>query len=141
MANLGFTEIMLILLVVLLLFGAKRLPEVGASFGKGIREFKRSLSDTQEAIMGTDEQRNLSQRQPDAPPQSTTSAGEPKRLSQSSGNADGPAPRCGPFVVSVPRRQLGWGRGAACCCSWSLARLSTTLADSRSAARKPRTRS
>jgi len=82
-ANLGFTEIMLILLVVLLLFGAKRLPEVGASFGKGIREFKRSLSDTQEAIMGTDEQRNLSQRQPDAPPQSTTtSAGEPKRLSQ-----------------------------------------------------------
>lgn len=82
MANLGFTEIMLILLVVLLLFGAKRLPEVGASFGKGIREFKRSLSDTQEAIMGTDEQRNLSQRQPDAPPQSTTSAGEPKRLSQ-----------------------------------------------------------
>lgn len=82
MANLGFTEIMLILLVVLLLFGAKRLPEVGASFGKGIREFKRSLSDTQEAIMGTDEQRNLSQRQPDAPPQSTPSSGEPKRLSQ-----------------------------------------------------------
>ena len=82
MANLGFTEIVLILLVVLLLFGAKRLPEVGASFGKGIREFKRSLSDTQEAIMGNDEQRNLSQRQPDAPPQSTSGSGEPKRLSQ-----------------------------------------------------------
>ncbi|HEU5042206.1 MAG TPA: twin-arginine translocase TatA/TatE family subunit [Gemmatimonadales bacterium] len=82
MANLGFTEIMLILLVVLLLFGAKRLPEVGASFGKGIREFKRSLSDTQEAIMGSDEQRNLSQRPPDAPPQSAPTSGEPKRLSQ-----------------------------------------------------------
>jgi sec-independent protein translocase protein TatA len=40
--NLGFTEIMLITVVVLLLFGAKRLPEVGASIGKGIREFKRS---------------------------------------------------------------------------------------------------
>ena len=52
MANLGFTEIALILVVVLLLFGAKRLPEVGASFGKGIREFKRSLTDTQDAIMG-----------------------------------------------------------------------------------------
>jgi sec-independent protein translocase protein TatA len=80
--NLGFTEIMVILLVVLLLFGAKRLPEVGASIGKGIREFKRSISDTQDAIMNNDEQRsNLPPRQADetqpAPP-----AGEPKRLSQ-----------------------------------------------------------
>ena len=82
MANLGFTEIMLILLVVLLLFGAKRLPEVGASIGKGIREFKRSLTETQDAIMGSDDQRNLSARQPDAPPQSTPPSGEPKRLSQ-----------------------------------------------------------
>ena len=82
MANLGFTEIMLILLVVLLLFGAKRLPEVGASIGKGIREFKRSLTDTQDAIMGSEDQRNLSPRQPDAPPQSAPPSGEPKRLSQ-----------------------------------------------------------
>ncbi len=80
MANLGFTEIMLILLVVLLLFGAKRLPEVGASIGKGIREFKRSLTDTQEAIMGSEEQRNPPR--PLDPPQSTASSGEPKRLSQ-----------------------------------------------------------
>jgi sec-independent protein translocase protein TatA len=80
--NLGFTEIMVILLVVLLLFGAKRLPEVGASIGKGIREFKRSLSDTQEAIMGNDDQRNLQPRQPEDPAQSKSSSGEPKRLSQ-----------------------------------------------------------
>jgi sec-independent protein translocase protein TatA len=82
--NLGFTEIMLIMVVVLLLFGAKRLPEVGASIGKGIREFKRSLTDTQDAIMGQDDaQRHLPPRQPDvssaAPP---ASQGEPKRLSQ-----------------------------------------------------------
>ena len=83
MGNLGFTEIMVILLVVLLLFGAKRLPEVGSSIGKGIREFKRSLSDTQDAIMGNDEQRNLQQRPPESPSQSTPqSSGEPKRLSQ-----------------------------------------------------------
>ena len=67
MGNLGFTEIMLIMVVVLLLFGAKRLPEVGASIGKGIREFKRSLTDTQDAIMGSDEaQRNLPPRQMDS---------------------------------------------------------------------------
>jgi sec-independent protein translocase protein TatA len=43
--NLGFTEILLILLVVLLLFGAKRIPEIAGSFGKGIREFKKNMSD------------------------------------------------------------------------------------------------
>jgi sec-independent protein translocase protein TatA len=84
--NLGFTEIMLIMVVVLLLFGAKRLPEVGASIGKGIREFKRSLTDTQDAIMGSDDaQRNLPPRQADvSTPQSQSNApvGEPKRLSQ-----------------------------------------------------------
>ena len=83
MGNLGFTEIMVILLVVLLLFGAKRLPEVGSSIGKGIREFKRSISDTQDAIMNTDEQRtNLPPRQTDVPQQPNSTTGEPKRLSQ-----------------------------------------------------------
>ena len=76
-------EILLILLVVLLLFGAKRLPEVGSSIGKGIREFKRSISDTQDAIMGGDEQQrsNLPPRPPESSQPSPT-AGEPKRLSQ-----------------------------------------------------------
>ena len=83
MGNLGFTEIMIILLVVLLLFGAKRLPEVGASIGKGIREFKRSLTDTQEAIMGNDEKRNLPPREPEeTTPAKPATTGEPKRLSQ-----------------------------------------------------------
>ncbi len=83
MGNLGFTEIMVILLVVLLLFGAKRLPEVGSSIGKGIREFKRSISDTQDAIMSNDEQRtNLPPRQADAAQQPAPPSGEPKRLSQ-----------------------------------------------------------
>ncbi len=82
MGNLGFTEIMVILLVVLLLFGAKRLPEVGSSIGKGIREFKRSISDTQDAIMNNEEPRsNLPPRQADAA-QPAPQTGEPKRLSQ-----------------------------------------------------------
>ncbi len=82
MGNLGFTEILIILLVVLLLFGAKRLPEVGSSIGKGIREFKRSLTDTQDAIMGNDEKRNLQPREPEETTPAKTPAGEPKRLSQ-----------------------------------------------------------
>lgn len=82
MGNLGFTEIMLIMVVVLLLFGAKRLPEVGASIGKGIREFKRSLSDTQDAIMSNEDQRNALPPRPADGTQNSPTSGEPKRLSQ-----------------------------------------------------------
>jgi sec-independent protein translocase protein TatA len=75
-------EILLIVVVVLLLFGAKRLPEVGASIGKGIREFKRSISDTQDAIMGDEQRTNLPPRTPDNVHQPSPPPGEPKRLSQ-----------------------------------------------------------
>ncbi|TET81335.1 twin-arginine translocase TatA/TatE family subunit [candidate division TA06 bacterium] len=39
--TIGWQEILLVFLVVLLLFGAKRLPEVGKSFGKGLKEFRK----------------------------------------------------------------------------------------------------
>ena len=48
--NMGFMEIMVILVLVLLLFGAKRLPEIGASMGKGIRDFKKNLSETERSL-------------------------------------------------------------------------------------------
>lgn len=41
--NIGWQEILLILLLVLLLFGARRIPEVASSIGKGIREFRRAM--------------------------------------------------------------------------------------------------
>jgi sec-independent protein translocase protein TatA len=44
MGDIGPMEIVLLLLVALLLFGAKRLPEIGRSVGQGMREFKDSLS-------------------------------------------------------------------------------------------------
>lgn len=42
--NIGWTEGILIAFLLLLLFGARRLPEIGQSLGKGIREFKKSLT-------------------------------------------------------------------------------------------------
>ncbi len=44
MPNIGPTEIILLLVLALLLFGAKRLPEIGRSLGSGMREFKDSVS-------------------------------------------------------------------------------------------------
>lgn len=48
--NLGMTELIIILVIVLVLFGAKRVPEIGASIGKGIRDFKRNINDVDRQI-------------------------------------------------------------------------------------------
>lgn len=57
--GLGIWELLVIFLIVLLFFGARRLPEIGGSLGKGIREFKDSLKEvgdeTRGEIEGPDE--------------------------------------------------------------------------------------
>ena len=50
LGGLGMWEMLLIFLVVLLLFGAKRLPEIGSSLGKGIREFKGSIREIEKEV-------------------------------------------------------------------------------------------
>ncbi len=49
-SNLGFSEILLIMVIFLLVFGAKRLPEIGSAMGKGIREFKKSMKEVTDEI-------------------------------------------------------------------------------------------
>ena len=48
--SLGITEIIVILFIVLLLFGAKRLPELAKGLGKGIKEFKKAQKDVTDEI-------------------------------------------------------------------------------------------
>jgi sec-independent protein translocase protein TatA len=48
----GVPELVVLAIVLLLIFGPKRLPEIGKSMGKGMREFKDSVS----GITGSDEQ-------------------------------------------------------------------------------------
>ena len=45
MGQLGFQELFVIFLVALLVFGPRKLPELGKSLGKGLREFKRATED------------------------------------------------------------------------------------------------
>lgn len=47
MFGLGIWELLILFLIVLLLFGANRLPEIGSSLGRGIREFKDSIEGTE----------------------------------------------------------------------------------------------
>jgi sec-independent protein translocase protein TatA len=46
----GGGELIIILVIVLILFGAKRIPEIASGLGKGIREFKKSVKDVQSEI-------------------------------------------------------------------------------------------
>lgn len=81
--NFGFMEIMIILVIVLLLFGAKRIPEIAGSLGKGINEFKRNISDAQRQI--TEPAPRTEQRIAQAAPTASEPAEErpePKRLLQ-----------------------------------------------------------
>lgn len=68
MGNLGATEILLIFLVVLLLFGARRIPEIARGLGKGIREFKDATTDIKRELTVDDA------RRPSLPPQGQTFA-------------------------------------------------------------------
>jgi len=50
--NLGATEIILIVLVILLFFGARKLPELAQGLGKGIREFRKATREIQDEVEG-----------------------------------------------------------------------------------------
>lgn len=50
MGNLGMPEIILVLLVILIFFGAKKIPELAQGLGKGLREFRKAARDIQEDV-------------------------------------------------------------------------------------------
>jgi len=53
MPNLGFPEIMIILVVALLVFGPKKLPDLGRSLGNGIREFRKGTQGLKDEFSGS----------------------------------------------------------------------------------------
>ena len=53
MFGLGTTELVIIMFIILLVFGAKKLPELAQGLGKGIREFKKASNDIQDELIET----------------------------------------------------------------------------------------
>ena len=74
LGGIGTWEILLIFLVILLMFGAKRIPEIARGIGKGVTEFKKGVRDIQDEIeTGTDRPQDPTtnqqeQSQPAEPP-------------------------------------------------------------------------
>lgn len=52
--NLGTGEIIIILIVILLLFGAKRIPELARGIGRGVNSFRQGLNEVSDEIKNTD---------------------------------------------------------------------------------------
>ena len=48
MMGIGFPELMIILVIIMIIFGAGKLPEIGSAFGNSIRNFKKSMKEAEE---------------------------------------------------------------------------------------------
>jgi len=73
LADLSIWHILILIAVVTLMFGTKRIPEIGASIGKGIQAFKRGLQDAGNAI----------EEPPPPPPPTSPSSQQPKSVPNS----------------------------------------------------------
>ncbi len=55
--DLSFGKILLIVLIIVIFFGAKRIPDIAQSLGKGVKEFKKAVKDVQEDSEKKDEEK------------------------------------------------------------------------------------
>jgi len=62
MGRIGAPEILFIVLVIVLLFGVKKLPEIGRSIGKAIREFRKAGDDIEDGITKSDQDNSNEQK-------------------------------------------------------------------------------
>ncbi|HKN85939.1 MAG TPA: twin-arginine translocase TatA/TatE family subunit [Nitrospiraceae bacterium] len=87
--SIGFTELILVLFIVLIIFGAGKLPQLGEGLGKAIKGFKKSVHEA-EAIEAEAQAQNQAEMAPQAPQQVTAQ----------------PAPLAPPIQMSIPEPQV-----------------------------------
>lgn len=80
MFELGPEKLLMLLLICLVIFGGKRIPEIGGAIGKGIREFKKGVSDIGESVNHAPATESMNRPALAEPPRVESAAEEPKRL-------------------------------------------------------------
>jgi sec-independent protein translocase protein TatA len=95
--NLGAPELILIMVLALIIFGPKRLPELGRTLGKGLAEFRKASNDLKRSIENeiheVDEaQRPQVSRLPSRAPAGTAAAGEVAEVAEETAPPSGPRP-------------------------------------------------
>ena len=83
MMGLGFPELMIILVIIMIIFGAGKLPEIGSAFGRSIKNFKTSMKDAEQQ----DELPAGDQPEESIEGAEETKAEEPKAVSESTSEA------------------------------------------------------
>jgi sec-independent protein translocase protein TatA len=63
MFGLGMPELIVILIIILIIFGAGKLPEIGSGIGKGIRNFKKATHDKTDEIGPSEDKKNKSEEE------------------------------------------------------------------------------
>jgi sec-independent protein translocase protein TatA len=87
MPNIGPLELIIVLVIVLVIFGARRVPEAGKNLGKGMREFK-------DAVTGKDDDRKASLSASNEPQTSGQASAPPEQAA--------PAPPAAPAAAPAP---------------------------------------
>ena len=76
MPTIGWPELVILLVVVLIVFGPGKLPDIGNAIGRGVREFRKASNDLEDSIRG--ETKPSQAPTPAPPPAPTNDQGEPK---------------------------------------------------------------
>lgn len=78
MGSIGFPELLVIFVIALIVFGPRRLPEIGKAIGQGINEFKRASKDLQTRLEEEIEQDRRAGASTTAPPEAAAPANPPQ---------------------------------------------------------------
>jgi len=110
MMGIGFPELMIILVIIMIIFGAGKLPEIGSAFGRSIKNFKSSMKEAEEAeqtaqVEGAEGQASAEELQ-----QENMSDDEKERLAREKAQTEGEAKdkamkdQAEAFTASLPRK-------------------------------------
>ncbi len=111
MMGIGFPELMIILVIIMIIFGAGKLPEIGSAFGRSIKNFKTSMKEAEEAEQTAQVEEGAEGQTPtDELQQENLSDEEKERLAREKAQTEGEAKdkamkdQAEAFTASLPRK-------------------------------------